>query len=110
LDLRMTCLDGRLREVQALAAALASGDAAAVQEAPRATSRLGPLEECADVALLRSPTPRPRDDAQRARIEILEKKLADVQALYNLGKLSAATGASEALVHDATTLGYAPLV
>jgi tetratricopeptide (TPR) repeat protein len=110
LDLRMTCLDGRLREVQSLVSELASGDAAAVQEAPRATSRLSPLEECADVALLRSPTPRPRDDAQRAQIEALEKRLADVQAFYNLGKLTAATTASEALVRDAAALGYAPLL
>jgi serine/threonine protein kinase/tetratricopeptide (TPR) repeat protein len=110
LDLRMACLDGRLREMQSLVSAIASGDADAMQEAPRATSRLGALEECADVPALRSPTPRPRDAQQRAQIETLEKRLADVQAFYNLGKLDAATSSSAALVHDAAALGFAPLL
>jgi tetratricopeptide (TPR) repeat protein len=110
LDLRMTCLDGRLREVQSLVTALGSGDAESVQEAPRATAHLGSLEECGDVAALRSPTPRPRDGKERAQAELLEARLADVQALYNLGKLTAAAASSETLVRDAVTLGFAPLL
>jgi serine/threonine protein kinase len=110
LDLRMTCLESRLTEVHALVSALGTVDASSVQEAPRATQALSAVEDCADVAALRSPTARPRGAAERAQVDKLEKRLAEVQALYNLGKLSAATSASAQLVTDALALGFGPLV
>jgi tetratricopeptide (TPR) repeat protein len=110
LDLRMACLSGRLRELSALVDVLGQGSAEAVQEAPRATESLPDLAQCADVAALKAPAPRPRDPAQAARVEALQQRLAQLQAQYAVGNNVEAARIGEKLVLDAEREGYGPLV
>src|SRR5581483_6070164 len=53
LDLRMMCLDDRLKELGALAQLMQHADADAVREAPRAGRSLAPLGDCADLPALK---------------------------------------------------------
>jgi len=109
LDLRMACLSDRLKEVAALSEVMRRPDADAVQEASRAALTLTPVAECADIAALKGAQPRPRDPAQRKRIDELTRRLAEVQAQYAVGKNSEAQKLADALVKDAAALGWAPL-
>jgi serine/threonine protein kinase/tetratricopeptide (TPR) repeat protein len=109
LDLRMACLSDRLKEVSALSDVMRHPDADAVQEASRATTALTPVAECADIAALKGAQPRPRDPAQRKRIDELQRRLAEVQAQYAVGKDSEAAKLSDSLVADARVAGWAPL-
>jgi tetratricopeptide (TPR) repeat protein len=109
LDLRMACLSDRLKEISALSEVMKHPDADAVQEASRAAQTLTPVAECADIAALKGAQPRPRDPDQRKKIDALMKRLAEVQAQYAVGKNTEAAKLADALVTDATQVGWAPL-
>jgi tetratricopeptide (TPR) repeat protein/predicted Ser/Thr protein kinase len=108
LDLRTTCLTGSLQGLRALTDVLARADRAVVQEAVSAVNALPDLSRCADVRTLKAATPPPRDPAARARVEALSRRLAEVAALRDTGKLDAARPLASALVTDARALGYDP--
>ena len=109
LDLRMACLSDRLKEVSALAEVMKHPDADTVQEASRASQQLTPIGDCADVTALKAPVPRPRDPKQRAKVEALQKRLAELQAQYAIGKNEEAAKLGEALKKDAVKVGFGPL-
>ena len=110
LDLRMACLGDRLKELSALASVMEHPDDDTVQEAPRAARNLTPVAECADVAALRAPTPRPRDPEQAKRVDGLQQKLAEMEAQHAVGKNLAALKIGEPLLLDARAVGWQPLV
>jgi tetratricopeptide (TPR) repeat protein len=110
LDLRMACLGDRLKELSALSAVMQHPDADAVQEAPRAGRSLSPVAECADVAALKAPTPRPRDAKVAKRVDQLEQRLAEMQAQHAVGKNGEAVKIGEPLLLDARAVGWQPLV
>ena len=110
LDLRMACLGDRLRELSALTAVMERPDSDTVQEAPRAARSLTPVAECADVAALRAPTPRPRDPAQARRVAELQRRLAELQAQWAVGKNLEALKLGGPLLLDARAVGWLPLI
>jgi len=110
LDLRMACLGDRLKELSALASVMEHPDNDAVQEAPRAARNLTPVAECADVAALKTETPRPRDPLQARRVDELRQKLAEMQAQHAVGKNLEALKIGEPLLADARAVGWQPLV
>lgn len=110
LDLRMTCLRGRLAELKALTDIFASADSAVVGGAVQAVLSLGRIEPCADVALLRAVVPPPTDERTRAQVEALRNRLAVVQALRDSGRHRQGVTAAAALVTDARNVGYKPLL
>ncbi|MDB4965921.1 MAG: Serine/threonine kinase [Myxococcales bacterium] len=110
LDLRMACLGDRLKELSALAAVMQHPDTDTVQEAPRAGRSLAPVAECADVAALKAPTPRPRDAKVVKRVDELEERLAAMQAQHAVGKNADAIKIGEPLLIDARAIGWQPLV
>src|SRR5262249_24821871 len=65
LDLRMSCLQERLGNGQALTDLLANADAPMVGNAVQAASALPALERCADVKSLRAIVPAPDDPKKR---------------------------------------------
>jgi tetratricopeptide (TPR) repeat protein/predicted Ser/Thr protein kinase len=107
LDLRMACLDGRARELEALVGVMQKADADAVREASRASRALVPLSQCADVAALRAETPRPRD--KQPAIEAIEKRQAEFKAQFDVGRFKAAQAMADGIVKDARAVGWAPL-
>jgi tetratricopeptide (TPR) repeat protein/predicted Ser/Thr protein kinase len=110
LDLRMACLSDRRKELAALVDVVRHADVDTVQQASRATQSLGPIDECADIAALRAPTPRPRDPAAARAIDDLQRRLAIVEANYAVGKSAEAAKLAEALLEEAKATGFGPLV
>jgi eukaryotic-like serine/threonine-protein kinase len=97
MDLRIGCLDGRLRDVAALTAVLAQADADVVKNAAQATQALPSLDECR--ALERDDASlRPADPELAAAVEGVQARLAQATALTLAGKLDdASTVATDAL-------------
>jgi tetratricopeptide (TPR) repeat protein/tRNA A-37 threonylcarbamoyl transferase component Bud32 len=110
LDLRMACLSDRLKGVNALTEVMRHPDIDAVHEASRAVHLLTPVAECADIAALKGAQPRPRDPTQRARVDELMRRLADMQASYAVGHSTAAAKMGDVLLQDAVKAGWGPLV
>jgi tetratricopeptide (TPR) repeat protein len=109
LDLRMSCLDERLRRVKALTDVFAEANGTVVQNAVAAASALPPLDRCADVKLLRAVVPPPDDPLVQGRVEALRRDLAHVKALGDSGQCAAAADLGRRLVVDAHAVGYLPL-
>jgi serine/threonine protein kinase/tetratricopeptide (TPR) repeat protein len=110
LDLRMSCLQGRLTGLGALAEQFAGADDAMIKNAARSAQALPDLQLCADTVALKAPVPPPRDPAAHRRVE--EARLALARA-YSLGlaahfdeAVRLASGAGD----EAEALGYAPLI
>ncbi len=110
LDRRMACLDGRLRNLQALTSLLAQGpDEDVLREAARAALALPDLGGCADAAALAAAAPPPTDASARARVDAVRARLAHAEALYATGKRKEAEAIARAAVDEAHGIGYAPL-
>jgi tetratricopeptide (TPR) repeat protein len=109
LDLRMTCLSDRMKELRALVDVVSHADVETVQQASRAAQSLGPVADCADIAALRAPTPRPRDRDTAAKLDELERRVAVVEATWAVGKATEATKLGDALLADARSVGFGPL-
>ncbi len=69
LDLRMSCLQGRLDSVKALTDLFAHADGNTVEKATSAVDRLGDLDRCSDIPVLRAVVKPPDDPVTKARVE-----------------------------------------
>jgi tRNA A-37 threonylcarbamoyl transferase component Bud32/tetratricopeptide (TPR) repeat protein len=110
LDLRMACLDERRTALEALTGVLANADARAVSSAVDAVNALPPVDSCGDIKLLREPIDAPRDDATRARVADIRKRLATAKALNDTGRQPEALSQCRALVAEARALGTRSLL
>ncbi len=104
LDLRMACLDERLKEAGALAEVFAHADADVVAKSVGATQSLTPLAACADRKALLARSKPAADAATAAKAAALRGELGRAKALADAGKYrdafaaaSEAAGAAEAL-------------
>ena len=87
LDLRMVCLSGKLRRMEALVQALAAEpDAATVDDAIRAALSLPGLESCADVAALTRAYPLPTGEAERRAVKKVEAFLDRIETRLDMGQ------------------------
>jgi tetratricopeptide (TPR) repeat protein len=109
LDLRMSCLQDRLGRLRALVDVFAQADSAVVENAPAAAGALPPLARCADAAMLRTVMPAPDDPAARARVEMLRRDLARVEAMADAGQCASAVQVGRKLVGEARAVAYQPL-
>jgi len=110
LDLRMSCLQGSRNAMRAVGDVLARADSSTVVHAVDAVQRLPSFERCADIAALRAVVPPPTDRAQRAQVEALETRLADLKALFASGQWATARAQAAPLVAQARLVGYQPLL
>ena len=111
LDLRMHCLQRRLTDVDALVDILAEADAQTVTNAVQAVRGLPTIAACGDTAALLDEQRRlgkPDDPATAARVESLQAKLAQVEALIHAGQIVRALAVSETLPAEAREVGYLP--
>ncbi len=74
LDLRMSCLQGRLDSVKALTDLFAHADGNTVEKASAAVDGLGDLARCSDIPVLRAVVKPPDDPATKARVERIKPK------------------------------------
>ncbi len=107
LDVRMSCLDSRLREVRAFITELTSEpDTALVDQAVQATAELSDIPWCRDVEKVA--VPLPKDPAKRQLIADLQDRLHRVDALSFLGRHKDAFEIAEVAAKDAESIDYAP--
>jgi len=110
LDLRMSCLADNLYQVRALTDALAGADAEVVANAVSASKDLTPVARCAEVDLLRSAVPLPRDERTLREVQRLRRSLADVEASREVGKSQDAFTKAMRLRPAIDATGYKPLL
>jgi tRNA A-37 threonylcarbamoyl transferase component Bud32/tetratricopeptide (TPR) repeat protein len=108
LDLRMACLDRRLREMGALVGVMREADVAALRNAGDAVANLPPVSDCSDVAALRSVTRAPSDPAVAKKVDTLDGDLARLSALYAVGNVTKTLELADRVIADARAVGYAP--
>jgi tetratricopeptide (TPR) repeat protein len=106
MALRMTCLDDRLRDVDALAGQLEHADRTMAEHAVAATYALGSLAPCADVEALRKLGKPPRDPKLVAE---LRGKLAEARAQENAGHVREGLAAVQAIAPRVAAAAYRPL-
>jgi serine/threonine-protein kinase len=110
LDLRMACFDRRLKELSALTSLFTRApDTGVVNKAVDATSHLTRLEGCADTRALEAVIPPPDDQAARAKVEELRKRLAEVKALRESGRFQDGLRIANEAAKTAENLQYAPI-
>ncbi|MCA9707427.1 MAG: tetratricopeptide repeat protein [Myxococcales bacterium] len=110
LDRRMTCLDHRRTELAVLVDVLAEADARVVEQSVRATLGLPRLDECADLVALRTALAPPDDPALAQQIEAQRARLARAAAEERAGRFEPGLAQARAVLEQARTLGYRPLV
>jgi tetratricopeptide (TPR) repeat protein len=110
LDLRMSCLADGLDQVRALTEALTTTDGAAVSQAVSAANGLTPVSRCADITLLRSAVPLPRDERTLQTVLRLRHSLTDAEATRQMGAPGRAFAKAVAMRPQVEATGYRPLL
>jgi len=109
LDARTVCLSRRLEEVRALVSLLKTADRKMVTKSLDAVSGLSTLADCADVVVLSSRVPLPREPALRAEIQKLNVHVAEARALSMAGQYKRARPAVKTLLEQVRKVRYRPL-
>ena len=109
LGLRMDCLDRRIEDLSALTHSFSHLDDRMLAKAFAATQGLTSVDVCADVQSLSNAEKLPEEPARRARALALQKRIAEVRAMYLTDQLKTGEAKAHALVQDAKELDYAPL-
>jgi tetratricopeptide (TPR) repeat protein len=110
LDLRMSCLGDHLDQVRALTDKLASADENALSHAVAAAQGLTPVSRCADVPLLRSAVPLPKDERTLREVQRLRRALAEMQTMWDIGDANGVLRRATALRPEVEATGYGPLL
>lgn len=108
MALRLACLDDRRRELGALSDLLVAADRGAVDQAASAVRALMPVSECADVAGLAMPVPKPRDPAKRQPLEAALAQVAVAEALLRAGSADRALAIAVPALAQVRSVGHAP--
>jgi len=109
LDLRMSCLQGRLESIRALTEVFSKADGSTVEKAGNAADGLPDLDRCNNVPILRAIVKPPEDPTTRSRVELLKPRLARVTALTAAGHYGEARVLAGPLAEEARQVGYLPL-
>jgi len=102
LTLRMTCLERRRVDLEALTNLLAKPTAEQATKAVESAENLPRLSYCADIDALRAPVPPPSDAKLRARTDALYKELATAKLTLDIVRL-------DTIAKKVDALGWAPL-
>jgi len=86
LELRLSCLDRRRRELAAFVQLLQTADAQTVSRAAQTASTLPDLSGCADIAALLRRSRLPAKESDRTRVEELRGQLAQAEAYRASGQ------------------------
>jgi tetratricopeptide (TPR) repeat protein len=86
----------------------ANGDV--VENAVSAANALGPLDRCADVALLKSLVRPPEDAATRGKVADLRHQMADLKARSDAGRWKEVLKEIQSVEAQARAIGYQPLL
>jgi tetratricopeptide (TPR) repeat protein len=109
LELRVGCLEDRLRTVAALTKLFGMADAKVAERAVDAVQSLPPLETCSNVAALRAGVPPPRDTSTATGAAEVRSLIAEASALERAGKYNEGLGIATTSVTRARALAYLPV-
>jgi len=109
LDLRMRCLQGRRRAMDALVGVLTSADAGTVESAGKAVAGLPEPGYCAELESLAAEVPPPEDPAARERVEALMAEVERVDALLVAARFMEARTAFDEARAAAVDLEHPPV-
>jgi serine/threonine-protein kinase len=104
MDLRMTCLQRRLRDMDALLVLFEGADKAVVKRAAEAAAALPGVQACADAEALRNGASAPRPTVDATVVEALRERLRTARAKATAGKAKEAVTELEAIAGEATGL------
>ncbi|MFZ6180315.1 protein kinase domain-containing protein [Nannocystis pusilla] len=104
MDLRMACLQHRLKDLDALLALLEQADKQVVKRATEAAVALPGLQACADAEALRSGALASRAVTDPARSEAVRERLRAARAKVSAGKSKDALAELEATATEAIAL------
>jgi tetratricopeptide (TPR) repeat protein len=104
MDLRMTCLQQRLRDMDALLGLFEAADPQIVKRAAEATIALPDLGACADAEALRNGALAPRPALDPAIVDDLRARLQAARARASAGKSKEAVPLLAAIVDEAIAL------
>ena len=110
LDLRMGCLWELRQRLRATVDELARADATVVEHAVEAVVDMPPLSRCDDVDALSAAVPPPDDPAVAERVARLDEQLVAIEARALAGKYEDALERADAIVTEAVSLEYEPLM
>jgi len=108
LDRRMICLDGKLRQLDALGTVFANADANVVNDATRAILKLPDLGACADAQALLSRAPLPSGEAQAENYRQIDEQLSAAWADRQAGRYSAAIAQLEQIQPAVDAFAHLP--
>ncbi|MFY2564315.1 tetratricopeptide repeat protein [Corallococcus terminator] len=109
LERRVICLDQRLKDLGAVADALATADTQVIQNASRMVHGLENLSVCANLSALAAPEPPPTDEASQKHMESIRTLRAQVRAKLTAGQVAPALKLATEVAREAHALGYGPL-
>lgn len=109
LDRKSTCLARRMEAFDALVAVLEEADAAVVERAAGAVSRLPSLASCANTEFVLAQVEPPTGPELASRVADIREALARVDALHAAGKYSEALRSAQNALQWAEQVEYAPV-
>jgi tetratricopeptide (TPR) repeat protein len=110
LDLRIGCLQESMEDLAALCRMFRQATPEVVENAVNAANALTGLDRCEDIELLRAVVRPPDDAVTREAVARLRTQLAEVRALYRVGRLNDALAQAIPLEREARQVDYAPLL
>ena len=110
LELRRSCLQERLDEIDAWAHLLETPDPSMAARAAHAAAHISPLSACADTEALASAVDPPQGETLREAVAALRTDLAKVKVLGELGHYDEAVSLARATYDAAGTVDYPPVL
>lgn len=108
LDLRMACLDTRLRDVDAAITALTQVDAGTVRHAIAAVGHLESVDQCGNLSLIEEMEALPNDETARREIIAIQDTLSKARTHLRLGSFEQALKEAQPAAQLAKTLRHRP--
>jgi tetratricopeptide (TPR) repeat protein/predicted Ser/Thr protein kinase len=109
LELRQSCLQERLDEIDAWATLLSEPTAGMGARTAHAAMHVSALSSCADTEALASAVDPPQGDALRDAVAALRADLAKVKILAELGEYDEAVALARSTYDAAATVDYPPV-
>jgi serine/threonine protein kinase/Tfp pilus assembly protein PilF len=109
LDLRMSCLNDNLDQVRALTDTIIAADSITASRAMTAVMDLTPVTRCADIGLLKSAVPLPKDERTLREVQRVRRALREVDALREFGRYRLALSKANALRPAVAASGFGAL-
>jgi tetratricopeptide (TPR) repeat protein len=105
----MSCLNDNLDQVRALTDTIIGADSGTASRALSAALELTPVTRCANIALLKSAVPLPKDERTLREVQRVRRSLREAEALREFGRSRSALAKATALSSEVASIGFSAL-